>query len=304
MLPPRARTKNGGTARLIADAAAVLAFAGIENARLDAEVMMAAASHNSRASIVSGSALIDDVARAGYAAMIWRRARREPLAYILGSKQFFSLDFEVTPAVLIPRPETETLVGTALRFLNSRQLGERPRASPAQVLDIGTGSGAIALAIAANAPAAEVTATDISPVALAVANRNAVRLGLATRLKFRLADGFEPQDRLGPLGGFDLIVSNPPYVRDADLDLLAPEISRYEPRAALAGGPDGMNFFRRIARDLAAHVKTTGTAIFEIGEEQAGPVGEIMLDAGATNINLRTDLAGLPRVIVANFGAD
>jgi release factor glutamine methyltransferase len=282
-----------GCPRLIADAAAELASAGVESPRLDAETMLAAACHSSRAAVICGLAKIDGSARERFAAMIARRMRREPLAYILGHKEFYSLDFEVTPAVLIPRPETETVVSTVLESIQ--------RHPNARVCDLGTGSGAIALAIAANAPAAQVTATDLSAEALAIAQRNAARLELASRVRFQLADCFEPLDGMGPLGGFDLIVSNPPYIREDQFAGLAPEISRYEPRAALAGGYDGLELYRRIAAALTDHLENSGSVIAEIGADQSDAVTAIMRNAGATSIELRRDLAGLPRIVVAHF---
>jgi release factor glutamine methyltransferase len=279
--------------QLISEAVAALRAAGIENPGLDAEVMLAAATHNSRAAVVAGLGDLDDSVRACYTAMISRRAHREPLAYILGCKEFYSLEFEVTPAVLIPRPETETVVNAALEFITAH--------GSVRVLDIGTGSGAIALAIAANALAAQVLATDISVEALAIAQHNAVRLQLGAQVRFRLADCFEPMDDLGQLGRVDLIVSNPPYIEDGEIARLAPEIRRYEPRAALAGGYDGLDFYRRIAPALAAHLDRSGAAIFEIGWRQSTAVAEILRNASAINIKVIADLAGLLRVVVAYF---
>jgi release factor glutamine methyltransferase len=278
---------------LVADGTSQLASAGVENPRLDAEMMLAAACESSRSTLISGLAKIDVGARARYAAMIARRRRREPLAYILGHKEFYSLNFEVTPAVLIPRPETETVVSAALDFISNR-----PRV---RVCDIGTGSGAIALAIAANAPAAQLTATDISLQALAIARRNAVRLRLASRIRFRHADCFDPIDNMRAPGRFDLVVSNPPYIRQDQIPGLSPEISRFEPRIALTGGPDGLAFYRRIASGLAGHLEPGGSAIVEIGADQSEAVTEIMRDAGAIHINVMCDLASLPRVVVAQF---
>jgi release factor glutamine methyltransferase len=279
--------------RLVAEAAAELASAGIENPRLDAEAMLAAACHSSRAAVISGLAEVNQIARQRYAAMIARRMRREPLAYILGHKEFYSLDFEVTPAVLIPRPETETVVSAALEFIRDRV--------HVRVCDLGTGSGAIALAIAASAPAAQLTATDISAEALAIARRNAARLKLAARVRFRLADCLEPIDGKGPLGRFDLIVSNPPYISSDQIDSLAPEICRYEPRAALAGGRDGLEPYRRIAPALTDHLENSGCVIVEIGGGQSAAVTEIMRDAAATSIEVIPDFAGIPRVLIAYF---
>ncbi|MBV8453114.1 MAG: peptide chain release factor N(5)-glutamine methyltransferase [Deltaproteobacteria bacterium] len=279
--------------RLIAEGASELASAGIENPRLDAETMLAAVCHNSRAAVIAGLAEVNQNARERYAAMITRRMRREPLAYILGHKEFYSLEFEVTPAVLIPRPETETVVYAALEFIQDR--------IHARVCDLGTGSGAIALAIAANAPAAQLIATDISADALAIAHRNTVRLELTSRVRFRLADCFEPLDSMGPLGRFDFIVSNPPYISDDQMAGLAPEIRGYEPHAALAGGHGGLELYRRIAPALTDHLEQNGSAIMEIGADQSAAVTAIMRNAGASSIKVLFDLAGLPRVVVAHF---
>lgn len=278
---------------LIAGGTAELASAGIENPRLDAEMMLAAACQSSRPAVICGLAKIDRDARERYAAMIARRKRREPVAYILGHKEFYSLELEVTPAVLIPRPETETLVAGALNFIWNRP--------EARVCDIGTGSGAVALAIAANAEGAHLTATDVSSDALAIARRNAVRLKLTSRINFRKADCFDPTDKLGALGGFDLVVSNPPYIREDQIALLSPELSRFEPRIALTGGRDGLALYRGIAAGLAGHLEQGGCVIVEIGADQSDAVTEILRNAGVLSTRIMCDLAGLPRVVVAQF---
>jgi release factor glutamine methyltransferase len=279
--------------RLITEGSAQLASAGIENPRLDAEIMLAAACHSSRAAVISGLVEINHFARERYIAALGRRTRHEPLAYILRHKEFYSLEFEVAPAVLIPRPETETVVAAALKFLQNR--------ANARICDLGTGSGAIALAIAANAPTVQLIATDISAEALAIARRNTARLGLASRVRFRVANCFEPLDSLEPLGRFDLIVSNPPYISDDQIASLAPEICHYEPRAALAGGRDGLEFYRRIALALTDHLEKSGAAIVEIGAGQSAAVSEIMRNASAARIDVVPDLAGLPRLVAAHF---
>jgi release factor glutamine methyltransferase len=291
--PHRLGLEGSPPHQLIAEGAAELASAGIVNPRLDAEIMLAAACHSSRAAVISGLAELNKIAREHYAVMIARRMRREPLAYILGHKEFYSLEFEVTPSVLIPRPETETVVSAALELIQDRV--------HVHVCDLGTGSGAIALAIAASAPTAQLTATDISAEVLGIARRNAARLKLASRVRFRLADWFEPIDSMEPLGRFDLIVSNPPYISDDQIAGLAPEICRYEPRAALAGGCDGLELYRRIAPALTDHLEQHGSAIMEIGADQSAAVTEIMRDAGAISIQVVRDLAGLPRAVVGCF---
>jgi release factor glutamine methyltransferase len=275
---------------LLNDAVTTLTRAGVENAVLDAELMLAGVTGVSRAHVVTGSIALDEVVHRNYAALVDRRAAREPLAYILGRKEFFALDLEVTSDVLIPRPETETLVAAVLE-----ELAELP----APVLDLGTGSGAIALAVAANAPDAMVVASDISDAALTVARRNAARLGLADQVVFRSADCFDVRDGRGSLGRFNLIVSNPPYVPDAEIPKLQPEITRWEPRLALAGGHDGLDFYRRIACHAPEYLDPVGQLLVEIGHSQADAVTHLLNDAGFGAINRLHDPSGIVRVLVA-----
>lgn len=282
----------GAAARtLVSEGAEALARAGVENAWLDAELILCAAADCDRAALIAGAAPIGEEAARRFIAMIARRKEREPLAYILGRREFYSINFEVTPAVLIPRPETETLVAAAIDFL-----APRPGAS---VLDIGAGSGAIALAIARNVPASRVTAADISADALAVAKRNADSLALRDRIELRRADCFDPLDGGEAFGRFDLIVSNPPYIRAADIDRLAPEINRHEPRLALDGGADGLDLHRRIAAGAMDHLAPGGAAMVEIGDGQSRAVMELFRVAGFASAAAIPDLAGIARVIVA-----
>jgi release factor glutamine methyltransferase len=275
---------NSSSRAMLDEACLFLTAAGIETARLDAEVLLAHACGSSRAALIPGLTSIDGDAAEKFRAMIARRAAREPVAYIIGSKEFFSLDFEVTRAVLIPRPETETLVEAALKFLLTH--GE-PR-----VLDIGTGSGAIAIAIAANAPNARIIATDISKAALEVARRNAIRHRCEDRIEFVAADLFPEGD-----SHFDLIVSNPPYVAEADFEALAPEIRLHEPPVALVFGEDGLDMYRRIAADSRSRVKADGAVMVEIGAGQASSVEALFRRAGFSNIDAVRDLAGLERIV-------
>ncbi len=272
--------------------------AGVASWRLDAELLLAAAAGMTRAELLAGgnrSDLLASGQAARFARLIERRAAREPIAYILGRKEFHSIDLEVGPAVLIPRPETETLVEVALEIL--RESGGT------LVIDVGTGSGAIGLAIAAEAPRAHVVATDLSVDALAVARRNAERLGMAGRVETRHADFFNVLDGGPPLRRFDLIVSNPPYIADTEIPGLKPEVSRYEPRVALAGGPDGMDFYRVIAREAPAHLAVRGHLVVETGADQAGVVATIFRAAGFAAVLTRNDLAGIPRVVCAGAWA-
>ncbi|HLI81190.1 MAG TPA: peptide chain release factor N(5)-glutamine methyltransferase [Candidatus Binataceae bacterium] len=271
---------------MLDEAADKLARAGVDTARLDAEVLLAHACGVLRAQLISGAFRIDADAAEKFRRMVERRAAREPIAYIIGRKEFFSLDFEVTPAVLIPRPETEILVDAALKFLTTR---EHPLA-----LDIGTGSGAIAIAIAVNAPEVRIIATDISKEALEVARRNAIRHRCEDRIDFVHADLFPDGD-----ARFDLIVSNPPYVAEVDLDILQPEIRLHEPRVALVFGEDGLDMYRRITAGCCSRLNPDGEVMVEIGAGQAFSVEALFRRAGFSNIDAIRDLARIERVIRA-----
>ena len=273
-------------AEILDRAAETLRRAGIDNARLDAEVMLAEACGVSRAAVLGRGEMPDAGALERFRAMLSRRAAREPLAYIIGHKEFFSLDLEVTSAVLIPRPETETLVDAALTFLASRP--------DARVLDIGTGSGAIAVAIAVNAPRARVTATDLSNEALQVARRNATRHRCSDRIDFAMADLFP-----SAIAKFDLIVSNPPYIPSAAILSLDPEVAHFEPRGALDGGADGLAFYRRIAAQARQHLVDGGGVMVEAGAGQANEVVALFQRAQFSKIDTVRDLAGIERVVRA-----
>jgi release factor glutamine methyltransferase len=210
--------------------------------------------------------------------MVRRRLRREPVAYILGRKGFHSIELAVDPRVLVPRPETELLVELAL------ELG------PATVLDIGTGSGAVALAIADELPGCEVTATDTSAAALAVARDNAARLGLADRVTF--LEGSIP-DR----PEFELTVANLPYVAAPEWGSLPPEVTEWEPREALLAGPDGLDSIRALVPQAGR-----GALALEVGEGQAEAVARLLDDAGFAGIERRPDLAGNDRVVWGRRG--
>jgi release factor glutamine methyltransferase len=288
-MTPADKAARVGLRDLLNDAVMTLRQAGVDSARLDAELMLARAAGVSRIQVITGDVVLGDAARSDYAALVDRRAAREPLAYILGVKEFYSLEFTVTPAVLIPRPETEIVVAAALDVLATRP--------GARVLDLGTGSGAIALALAANAPQAMVLASDISDAALAIARQNAARLGLMKQITFRNADCFDVRDGGPPLGRFDLIVSNPPYIVDQAIDVLQPEIVRWEPRLALAGGPDGLEFYRRIAAGLPEYLAAEGRLIVEIGDGQTDAVTRILRDAGFGLSDCLRDPSGIVRVL-------
>jgi release factor glutamine methyltransferase len=263
-----------------------LRAAGVEDPRLDAELLLAEAMGWDRAALAaSPDAQIPPAAARRFAEMVRRRLRREPVAYIVGSKGFRHLELTVDPRVLIPRPETELLVELALEL------------RPGTVLDVGTGSGAIALSVASELPGSEVVVTDTSTAALEVARANAERLGLASRVE--LIQGTLPEGRRE----FDLILANLPYVSEVDWPSLQPEVTEWEPREALLAGPDGLDAIRALlsecGRALNRIPTQTSTAVgLEVGEGQAGAVGELMREAGLGEIEVRTDLAGIDRVVV------
>jgi len=222
-----------------------------------------------------------------FEAFISRRAAREPFAYIIGRREFWSLDFEVTRDVLIPRPDSETLVETALKAF-----GPTP---PRSIVDLGTGSGCLIVSLLTEWPDARGLAVDLSPAALDVARRNAARLGTESRLDFACADFATLQ-----AGPFDLVVSNPPYIASGVIGTLDPDVADFEPGLALDGGADGLDAYRAIARALPALLARRGLAMFEIGWDQASPVSQILQNQGFAVQRVVKDLAGNDRVIVAS----
>ena len=223
--------------------------------------------------------------------LLLRRMTHEPVQYILGETEFMGLPFEVTPAVLIPRPETEELVEEAIRWLKSSGSAE------GSILEIGTGSGNIAVALGTFLPGARVTSLELSGDALDVARRNCVRNGL-NNVEFLLDDVFSPELD-GEFDGrtFDAVVSNPPYVPAAEFDLLAPEVRDFEPRLATTDGADGFRFIRRIA-DLASGLLRPGGGMFlEIGYGQADAAETIACESGLTGVSVRRDFAGIGRIL-------
>lgn len=262
-----------------------LRAAGVEDPRLDAEVLLAEATGRDRAMLVAspGAELAPAASRA-FGAMVRRRLRREPVAYIVGRRGFRNLELAVDRRVLIPRPETELLVELA-----------RER-EPASVLDVGTGSGAIALAVADELPGCAVSATDTSAGALEVARANAGRLGLAERVRF--LPGTLPE-----AGEFELVLANLPYVAERDWPGLQPEVTQWEPREALLAGPDGLDAYRSLIPESVRTLSPSGrqkawALAVEVGEGQAGAVAALMEGAGLGAVETRRDLAGIERVVV------
>jgi release factor glutamine methyltransferase len=255
-----------------------------DSARLDAELLLARAIDMPRSYLFAHPEdTLDDLAMERFETVLARRASGEPMAYITGTREFWSLELMVTPATLVPRPETEILVDLALR--------EIPRRADWQVLDLGAGSGAIAIAIATERPLCRLTATDISPDALAIAAQNARQLDIPD-IEFLEGDWTEP------VAGrtFNIIVSNPPYVRADDAAL---EALQREPQSALVAGDDGLDAIRIIARDCLALLPSDGVLLVEHGAEQQDAVANLFASHGWEDIACHTDYAGLPRVTVA-----
>ena len=226
-----------------------------------------------------------------YDALVARRAAREPMAYLFGGREFWGLMFEVTPAVLIPRPETEIIVEAALQLFPDIT-------APLEIADVGTGSGCLAVALARERPAARVIATDVSTKGFLVAQQNASRHGVEDRVAFAFGD-LLPETIGQPVDRFDLIVSNPPYVPEGDRATLQPEVRDYEPAVALFAGPDGLNVIRRLVPAAAPRLKTSGYLIFEIGYGQDNAVTQLIsATPGLKMVGLRNDLQGIPRTVV------
>lgn len=256
---------------------------GIPNPRLDAELLLAHVLKCQRVDLYTGfEKTVSEKHLAEFKALIERRARREPLQYIIGETEFWGLKIKVTPDVLIPRPETELLVEEALKV---------PAA--VDILEIGTGSGCIAVALAKHLPQAKIVATDMSKEALSVAKENAEAHGVADRIEFVASDiapwlFFETQGR-----EFDLIVSNPPYIDSLELDRLQPEVSQHEPRRALDGGKTGLEIIEKILREAPDFLKKgQGRLLMEVGEGQAVRLKKDF------PCEIRKDYSGIERLII------
>jgi release factor glutamine methyltransferase len=271
-----------------------LRHGGIEDAGLEAEVLLRFILNTDRAHLYQhlNSPLADDAMNQLYR-LVRRRLSHEPSAYITGHREFYGLDFQVNRDVLIPRPETETLVEAAIELAG--QLGPRDAdGEPAvQIADIGTGSGAVAIALAVNLPSAHIFATDISPAALEVARANAERHGVGERIEFLQGDLLEPLRT--PV---HLIVANLPYVRTEDWRELPAELRLHEPRLALDGGDDGLDLIRRLFNEAPRVLAPGGAICLEFGTGQQNAILAIAR-ASFASVTIRPDLAGRPRVLVA-----
>ena len=263
--------------------AALLDQAGIEGAALEARLLLAAALHEAADRLLLDRRRL--VETTAYAALLARRAAHEPLAYLTGRREFWSLDFEVSPATLIPRPDSETLIEAAL--------AARPPGSVRSVLDLGTGTGCLLLAALSEYPEARGVGVDRNPAAAVLAARNAARLGFATRAAFLAADWAAPL-----AARFDLVLCNPPYIESGAVTGLMPEVAHHEPRLALDGGTDGLAAYRLLLPALPALLAPAGLAVFELGQGQAEAAGALAAAAGLA-WHVQPDLAGIGRALVA-----
>ncbi len=274
------------TETLLDNAIVRLRAAGIESPRLEARLLLAHAMGVTQEDIIAGRVAPDTAALARLTAALARREAREPLAYILGKREFWSLDFAVGPGVLIPRPESETLIESALQEFPV------PGAS-LRVLDLGTGTGCLLIAFLKEHGQANGVGVDISDEALAWAHKNVQAHGLANRTRLirgNWAEGIE--------GRFDVIFCNPPYVANAARALLDHEVARHEPEIALAGGPDGLEAYRQLAPQIREHLDSHGKAFVEVGKGQAADVVAIFRASAFDVLRIASDLAQVPRCVV------
>ena len=270
--------------RALLDEGAARLLRVADDPRREAEVLLGAALGRSRAWLLANPAerVLDCEATDRYEALVTRRRQGEPVAYLLGEKEFWSLPLRVQPGVLVPRPETELLV--------ERALAHFPTGADFAALDLATGSGAVALAIAHERPACRMTATDIAPLAAATARDNAAQLGLAARVEVLQGSWYEPVARQR----FDLIVGNPPYIATDD-PRVEPGVRRYEPAAALFSGPTGLEALQVIVAGAPRHLRRGGWLIVEHGDLQGAAVRELFERACFADVRTHRDLAGLDR---------
>ena len=272
------------------DARRRLLAAGIEDANREARLLLGHAAGLDPAVIIGypERRLAPEAIRAMSEA-VSDRARRRPMAQVTGSREFWSLPFRVTPATLDPRPDSETVIGAVLDHVGDRL-------TPYNILDLGTGSGCLLLSLLSELPTATGLGIDISTDAIAVAASNADGLGLRNRTQFAVADWGRSLS-----GRFDIIVSNPPYIPTGEIDLLAPEVSRFEPRRALDGGDDGLDAYRALSPSIVRLLADDGFAALEIGAGQRPSIDPILIQAGLATTTCAADLAGISRCLVVRI---
>jgi release factor glutamine methyltransferase len=260
-----------------------LRVAGIDGPRLEARLLLAHALGVAPADLLRDRDA--EVDGAVLAPLLDRRLAHEPLSLILGAREFWSLTFAVSPATLIPRPESETLIEAALAAFEGRL-------APGRILDLGTGTGCLLLAVLSEIPTAFGVGVDRSAEAAALARTNAATLGLADRAAFLCADWARPLS-----ARFDLVLCNPPYITTSSVDGLMPEVACFEPRTALDGGSDGLAAYRDLLPEIPRLLRPNGIAVLELGQGQAGPVGELARRAGMV-VEIRNDLAEIERAML------
>jgi release factor glutamine methyltransferase len=269
--------------------ARMFAAAGLDTPALDARVLLGHALGLDHAGLTAAAErVLDPAERERIAAVASRRLAREPVSRIVGMKEFWGLPLRVNPAVLVPRPETETVVATALAALDR----DGDRARPLRIADIGTGSGALLLALLSELPNAFAIGTDLSTAALALARDNARQLGLAARAVFVACDF-----AAALAGALDLIVANPPYVTSAELAQLAPEVRDHDPSLALDGGPDGLRAYRALVADAPRLIGAAGHMVVEVGAGQADAVASLFASQQPLDVTAARDLAGMSRAL-------
>lgn len=275
--------------RLRREIAERLRAQGVDNPWLDAKLLMAEALRVDHAWLFNhDDDHLDLPQLARIEALVRRRCDREPISLILGRREFWSLQFQVTADVLAPRADSETLIEAALTAVSDRE-------APFSLLDLGTGTGCLLLALLSELPNATGIGVDLSPAALAVAEGNAAGLGLAARSSWVVSDWCARLD-----GRFDIILANPPYIVSTEIGGLAPEVVHYEPRLALDGGADGYDAYRKLAAQLPPLLNDNGVALFEVGIGQATEVARLLVDNGLVIREIRRDLAGVERCVVAS----
>ncbi|SBV91937.1 Release factor glutamine methyltransferase [uncultured Alphaproteobacteria bacterium] len=276
---------------VVAWATEALRAAGVEGPRRDARVLVGAVLGVDMAAMLAHPEHpVDEAERARVEAAVRRRAAREPVSRILGVREFWGLEFRLGEETLDPRPDSETVVAALLEGL-----GDAPRP---RVLDLGTGTGCLLLAVLAERPGATGVGVDAAPGAVAVAAENAAALGLTPRAEFVVRDWRNPGWREG-LGRFDAVIANPPYIPDADVPGLEPEVRVYDPHAALAGGADGLDPYRLLCPQVPELLVPGGVAAFEVGIGQADAVSALFGAAGLRPGGVRADLGGVDRAVVA-----
>ena len=287
MIEPRCADPAGTIGFFLCQAGQRLRGAAIEAPRLEARRLLAHVLNTSEEALLRDPrALVPADQAQQFAALLARRIAHEPFAYLTGRVGFWTLDLEVSPATLIPRADSESLVEAALEACPDKD-------AALHVLDLGTGTGALLLAVLSELPAANGVGVDLKPEAAALAARNAARLGLAGRARFLAGDW-----AAALAGRFDLVLCNPPYIESAVIPALMPEVARHEPASALDGGADGLSAYRRIIADLPRLLAPHGVAVLELGQGQQVAVEALAKAAGLTPEACRADLGGIPRALV------